>query len=134
MTASPTAGGLDGTNLDPLSIGFFLGLLVGEGHFGGDGRQPHVTVRMHIRHERLFRWLEATFPGSKLYGPYFHGGRSYYHWTARGRVLREVVVPLVLAHLHYLDDHVASRFLGMCERYGLLADRAARMTGPLDAE
>ena len=26
-----------------LSVGFLLGLLVGEGHFGGDGRQPQVT-------------------------------------------------------------------------------------------
>ena len=50
--------------------GFLFGLLVGEGHFGGDGRQPQVTLRMHIRHEGLFRWLEATFPGGRLYGPY----------------------------------------------------------------
>ena len=47
-----------------------MGLLVGEGHFGGDGRQPHVTLRMHVRHEAIFRWLERTFPGGKLYGPY----------------------------------------------------------------
>src|SRR5262245_24853141 len=33
--------------LDDFSIGFLLGLLVGEGHFGGDGRQPQVTLRMH---------------------------------------------------------------------------------------
>ena len=44
-------------------IGFLVGLLVGEGHFGGDGRQAHVTLRMHVRHEAIFRWLERTFPG-----------------------------------------------------------------------
>ena len=61
--------------MDDFSKGFFVGLLVGEGHFGGDGRQPQVTVRMHARHERLLRWLEESVPGSKVYGPYFHGGR-----------------------------------------------------------
>ena len=74
---------------------------------------------MHTRHEELFRWLAATFPGSRLYGPYTHGGRSYYQWMARGRVLRSVVVPLVAAHLPFLDSHVAGRFRKMCERYGL---------------
>jgi hypothetical protein len=115
---APVAAGA----LDPFAAGFFLGLLVGEGHFGGDGRQAQVTVRMHTRHEGLFRWLETTFPGSKLYGPYTHGGRSYYQWMARGPVLREVIVPLVAAYLPQLDGHVAARFRSMCERYGLTAE------------
>ncbi len=38
-------------------IGTLIGLLVGEGHFGGDGRNPQITLRMHVRHERIFRWL-----------------------------------------------------------------------------
>ena len=48
--------------------GFLVGILVGEGHFGGDGRQPQVTLRMHTDHEALFRWLVARVPGSRLYG------------------------------------------------------------------
>jgi hypothetical protein len=106
----------------PLETGFFLGLIVGEGHFGGDGRQPHVTLRMHTRHARLFHWLEDTFPGSRLYGPYNHGGRSYYQWMARGTALRDVVGPLIAANLEMLDDYVAGRFREMCERYGLSFD------------
>jgi hypothetical protein len=43
-------------------IGYLVGLLVGEGHFGGDGRAPQVTLRMHVRHEAIFRWIEQTFP------------------------------------------------------------------------
>ncbi len=43
--------------------GLIVGLLVGQGRFGGDGRQPHVTLKMHIRHEALFRWLESRVPG-----------------------------------------------------------------------
>jgi hypothetical protein len=106
---------------DELSIGFLLGLLVGEGHFGGDGRQPQITLRMHSRHERLFHWIMATFPGGRLYGPYNHGGRSYYQWMARGRFLTDELVPLIAAHLDLLDDHAAGRFAEMCTRYGLLA-------------
>jgi hypothetical protein len=30
-------------------------LLVGEGHFGGDGRQPE-KCQMHTKHGNLFRW------------------------------------------------------------------------------
>jgi hypothetical protein len=112
---------------DRLAAGYLLGLLAGEGHFGGDGRQPQITLRMHTRHEKLFRWLEATFPGGRLYGPYHHGGRDYYQWMARGPFLRETLVPLVAAHVDLLDDYVAQRFRDMCERYGL----AAGSPGPI---
>ena len=103
--------------LDSFSEGFLVGLLVGEGHFGGDGRQPQVTLRMHVRHEKLFRWLQATFPEGKLYGPYEHGGRRYYQWMARGRFLRDEIAPLLLRRVSWLDEHVAGRLLSMCSRY-----------------
>jgi hypothetical protein len=38
---------------------------------------------------------------------------------ARGTYLRDVIVPLVAAHIDYLDDHVSERFRAMCERYRL---------------
>lgn len=104
-----------------LEAGYLLGLLVGEGHFGGDGRQPQVTLRMHTRHEGLFRWLERTVPGSTLYGPYHHGGRSYFQWMARGRALRELIVPLVHRHRGLLDAHTLDRFLAMCATYRIPA-------------
>ena len=86
--------------------GFLVGLLVGEGHFGGDGRQPQVTLRMHTDHEALFRWLMLRFPESRLYGPYDHSGRRYYQWMARGAVLRERIVPLIDA---WLQPHHSAR-------------------------
>jgi len=93
---------------------------VGEGHFGGDGRQPHITLRMHTDHESLFRWIVGRFPGGKLYGPYHHGGRSYYQWMARGAYLRDELVPLLDAHLPAdLDVKTFGRYLDMKERYGL---------------
>jgi hypothetical protein len=112
--------------LEDIAIGYLLGLLAGEGHFGGDGRQAQVTLRMHVRHAKLFHWLQHTFPEGRLYGPYHHGGRDYYQWMARGRFLRETIVPLVHSHRGLLDDHVIARFRQMCERYGLApADAAA---------
>jgi hypothetical protein len=104
--------------------GFFVGLLVGEGSFGGDGKQPQVTLRMHIRHEALFRWLAARFPESKLYGPYHHGGRSYFQWMARGTVLVRDVLPLLEEYLDAgLDGHAAARLDEMRERYGAFIQR-----------
>jgi hypothetical protein len=110
--------------LDPFDEGFFVGVIVGEGHFGGDGRQPQVTLRMHTRHEALFRWLMDRFPRTKLYGPYHHGGRSYYQWMARGRALVEDVLPVLEARVvPELDEHAAARLQEMIERY---ADVIAR--------
>jgi hypothetical protein len=117
---TPVAATTTGAELD---TGVLLGILVGEGHFGGDGRQPQVTLRMHTRHERLFLWLQETFPGGRLYGPYHHGGRSYYQWMARGAYLREVIAPLLAPHLGRLDDHAAGRFRQMCQDYGISVPR-----------
>ena len=104
----------------PFETGLLVGLLGGEGHFGGDGRQPHVTLRMHTDHEALFRWLERTFPGGRLYGPYHHGGRSYFQWMARGDFLRNALVPLLDLRLTPdLDARTHARYQAMKERYRL---------------
>lgn len=110
---APATGGLD-----PFDEGLLVGVLIGEGHFGGDGRQPQVTLRMHTDHAALFRWLEATVPGSRLYGPYHHGGRSYYQWMVRGEPLRGWLVPLLARRLTpALDERAWQRFQRMCEEY-----------------
>jgi hypothetical protein len=99
--------------------GFLLGILVGEGHFGGDGLQPQVTVRMHERHEELFRWLAEKVSGSRLYGPYHHGGRHYFQWMVRGKALRDGVMPLLRRRLPDLDAYVRQRITDMVQRYSL---------------
>ncbi len=76
-------------------FGFLAGLLVGEGCFGGDGHQPQVTLRMHIRHEAIFQGLERTFPGGRLCGPYNHDGRHYPQWMARGPFLQGELMPVL---------------------------------------
>jgi hypothetical protein len=113
----------------PLEQGILVGLLVGEGHFGGDGRQPQVTLRMHVRHEALFRWLERTFPGGRLYGPYHHDGRHYFQWMARGTYLRDHLMPILRAQMSpELDAHSHERFQQMSERY------ATRLQGAPEVE
>jgi hypothetical protein len=111
--------------LEPLSefeVGLLVGLLIGEGHFGGDGKQPQITLRMHTDHEALFRWLARRIAGSRLYGPYHHGGRSYFQWMARGECLRHLLVPLLDARLSpEIDGRSWERYCAMKERYGLIA-------------
>ena len=111
--------------------GVLVGVLIGEGSFGGDGKQPQITLRMHIRHEALFRWLVERLPETRLYGPYHHGGRSYYQWMARGRVLVERVLPLLETELHAeLDGYASERFESMRERYASYIERErARIEG-----
>jgi hypothetical protein len=98
--------------------GLLVGLLVGEGHFGGDGKQPQITLRMHTKHAALFHWLERTFPGGKLYGPYDHSGRQYYQWMARGAFLRDELVPLLRLRMSpEFDSYSHQRYLEMLARY-----------------
>lgn len=79
--------------------GLLLGLLIGEAHFGGDGRQPQINVRMHVRHTPLLQWVCGRLPGSRLYGPYQHDKTLkrglQMMLTVRGRGLRESLVPLL---------------------------------------
>ena len=104
--------------------GVVVGLLVGQGSFGGDGKQPQVTLRMHVRHEALMNWLVDRFPDSRLYGPYHHGGRSYYQWMARGSVLVRDLLPLLEEELHAgLDGYAAQRLAAMRDRYRAFIDR-----------
>lgn len=110
--------------------GIVAGLLIAEGHFGGDGKQPQITLRMHVRHETLVRWLHARFPRTRLYGPYHHGERSYFQWMARGEALVADVLPVLDEILvPELDAHAAARLAGMVEHYGEYIARArARRT------
>ncbi len=113
--------------------GFLIGVLVGEGHFGGDGRQPQVTLRMHTDHAALFRWLMRRFPESRLYGPYHHGGRSYYQWMARSGFLRTRIVPLLDRYL--TPEHsgrVWARYQQMKQRYGMAAREREEETSTVD--
>ena len=116
-----------GPQLTDFDRGFVAGILTGEGSFGGDGKQPQITLRMHTRHEALFHWLMERFPRTRLYGPYHHGDRSYFQWMARGVALVEDVLPVLDdAIAPELDGHAAARLADMRERY---ADYIERVRG-----
>jgi hypothetical protein len=107
-----------GPELSDLERGLVVGILIGEGHFGGDGKNPQITLRMHVRHEALFRLFQRCFPRGRLYGPYNHDGRRYYQWMARGAALAEDVLPVVEGVLtDEIDSHVAGRVRDMRAHY-----------------
>jgi hypothetical protein len=116
--------------LSDFDRGLVVGLLIGEGSFGGDGKQPQVTLRMHTRHEALFGWLVERFPDSRLYGPYHHGGRSYFQWMARGTVLVRDLLPLLEGEVTgRLDGHASERLEAMLTRYSAyIARERERLT------
>lgn len=105
---------------EQFDAGFILGLLVGEGHFGGDRQQPAIVLKMHIRHERIFRWLKVRFPYAKLYGPYTHDGRTYWQMMWRGTALKYGLMPLLEAlPWEAIDEHSFKRYVAMKQRYKL---------------
>jgi hypothetical protein len=110
--------------LSEFDRGLLVGLLIADGSFGGDGKQPQVTLRMHVRHEAIFRWLVDHFPATRLYGPYHHGGRSYYQWMARGTALVQEILPVLdQVPVGQLDGHAGERLRAMLERYAPVIER-----------
>jgi hypothetical protein len=115
-------------SLSELDKGLVAGLLIAEGSFGGDGKQPQITLKMHIRHEALLRWLVERFPRTKLYGPYHHADREFFQWMARGRALVQDVLPVLdEVGIAALDGHAAERLASMRERYADYIARVARL-------
>jgi hypothetical protein len=104
----------------PFEDGVLVGMLIAQGHFGGDRLQPQVTFRLHARHRPLLEWLVDRCPGARLYGPYGHDGRNYYQFMVRGNALRYRLVPL-LDRLPWsqIDPHTFARYRAMKARYGL---------------
>jgi hypothetical protein len=113
--------------VDARDEGIVVGLLVSQGSFGGDGKQPQVTLRMHVRHEPLIRWLADRFPGSRIYGPYHHGNRHYLQWMSRGAALVGELLPILEQHVTpELDAHAHERLTAMTDSY---ADAIERLRG-----
>jgi len=85
--------------LTELERGLVVGLLIGEGHFGGDGKYPHITLRMHVRHEAPVPLAARPLSALAPVRTYDHSGRHYFQWMARGPALAEDVLPVVEAVL-----------------------------------
>jgi len=106
--------------LNEFDRGLLIGILIASGHFGGDGRQPQITLKMHVRHERLLRYLLSAVPSARLYGPYFHSGRQYFQLMFRGDALRHDLIPLLDAlPWESIDRYSYERYRGMKDRYAI---------------
>jgi hypothetical protein len=118
-------------SLSEFEKGLILGLFIGEGHFGGDGRQPQISLKMHVRREPLLQWLNNRIRWSRLYGPYHHDGRHYLQLMIRGPALRSELAPM-LYRLPWqkIDEHSYARFLSMLEKYGALDEVVSRSSSP----
>lgn len=83
--------------LSSFQIGYIMGLVVGEGSFTGDRRQPALQVKLHEADpEPLF--LLQHLLGGHVFGPYEHNRRHYCVYMLRGRALR-AAIPLFERHL-----------------------------------
>jgi hypothetical protein len=100
--------------MDAFELGYVMGLIVGEGSFTGDRRNPVLSVKLHeLDPEPLYLLRRAL--GGKVYGPYHYDGRHFYQYMLRGEALREAV-PLFLAHLP--PSRKRNQFLAWRERFG----------------
>jgi hypothetical protein len=78
-------------------IGYIMGLVVGEGSFTADRKQPYLQVKLHVRDPFPLRHLAEQL-GGRVYGPYRHQTRHYYTWLLRGPALR-ASIPIFRAYL-----------------------------------
>jgi hypothetical protein len=103
--------------MNQVQKGFVLGFFTGQGSFGGDGRTPHLTLRMHTKHEQLLIKLTQLIEGSQIYGPYSHSGREYLQWMLRGDELAKVVNAEVFEGLKEWDEPSYQRYREMVDTY-----------------
>jgi hypothetical protein len=90
-----------------------MGLIVGEGSFSWDGRQPALSVRLHARDPQPLQLLREVLGGA-VYGPYHGQGRHYIVWHLRGHPLRRAL-PLLERYLP--PSHKREQFLAWRTRH-----------------
>jgi hypothetical protein len=76
--------------VDQFGLGYAMGLIVGEGSFTGDRRQPSLEVKLHRRDLEPLEHLQRTL-GGRIFGPYARDGRNSYAYMLRGRALRQAL-------------------------------------------
>ncbi len=103
--------------MEQIQRGFILGFFTGQGSFGGDGRSPHLTLRMHTKHKALLEKLATLIPGSQIYGPYINGSREYLQWMLRGDDLANVVNQGIFEDLKEWDESSYLRYREMVDTY-----------------
>lgn len=83
--------------VDAFTLGFAMGLIVGEGSFTGDRQQPSLEIRLHRRDLAPLESVQRLL-GGRIFGPYVHAGRNQYVYMLRGSELR-AALPVLEQHL-----------------------------------
>jgi hypothetical protein len=83
--------------VDSFGLGYAMGLVVSEGSFTGDRRQPSLEIRIHRRDLEPLEHVQRIL-GGRIFGPYAHGGRNLYVYMLRGRELKGAL-PVLQEHL-----------------------------------
>ena len=113
-------------NVSDFEAGLIIGVFIGEVHFGGDNRQPHVVLKLRDKDVGILQWVQARLPGGKLYGPYSYvyksdgRTRNFCQLMYRGRALRDQLIPFLEAYAWAdIAPRVHERYLAMKAKYGL---------------
>lgn len=99
--------------ISDFDLGYIMGVIVGEGSFTGDWRNPCLQVKLHQRDVAVLEFLQNSL-GGRIYGPYHHGGRHYSMWLLRGDELDKAVA-LFIRHLP--SSHRRGQFMSWMAKY-----------------
>ena len=108
-----------------LGVTHQAGLIVGEGSFIGDSKQPALQVKLDERDPRPLYYLQALF-GGRIYGPYFSRGRRSRLWILRGWELWNAL-PVLLDNMP--PSHKREQLEAWSQRYGLTSRTKGRLFG-----
>lgn len=114
--------------VEAFSLGYAMGLIVGEGSFTGDRQQPSLEIRMHRRDIEPLENVRRVL-GGRIFGPYAHGGRSQYVYMLRGRELKEA---LAIIHQHLPASWKRIQFDAWRAKYSDYLDRPQPSQALLD--
>lgn len=117
--------------ISDFDLGYIMGIIVSEGSFTGDWRNPCLQIKLHQRDVAVLEFLRDTL-GGRLYGPYNHGGRHYSMWLLRGAELDRAVA-LFAAHLP--ASHRRSQFLTWIAKHAHWSEQyASHLQAPAAAQ
>ena len=77
--------------MDLFTIGYIMGLVVGEGSFTGDARTPTLSIKLHRDDPQPLVLVNRAL-GGRIYGPYEHTGRRFWLYHLRGVALERSIM------------------------------------------
>lgn len=104
------------SQISEFDAGFICGLVIGEGSFTGDRKQPVLAIKLHEDDPAPLLLIQEKL-GGRIYGPYSHDGRRYYFWRLMGKSLH-ASLPLFAKRLP--ASRKRHQFATWIEKYGLV--------------